>query len=966
MDTLRNLFRLAAWTFLHPLEIDRRIQATGNAWPARRVWCALSAGLGLILSWAFLDPRDLVWFLLPVALGPVLVLIAALDAKDAHTDALGLMVLALLSWGLAFPAAKMQATGSTARQFALTAPYLAVFIGGLAAGALLAKTAMNRSYLFLPIGLAAWAAQPVHGLQPWVLTRLGAVAGPPPELALPVIAAVFLFVLRMAGSQIVIRSFQHLSNTESCTYLTLAAFRRAQALVYGVLGLASLLATRWLAAPPRSYAMPIVFLAMAAFELDLPQTLVLSLRRGSWPGLLFRIPGVPLPPPGLAGYLARLKEQRGNRAAGSLAADLLLRTGYRRSAEATIAAIRQSDWHLGVEIGNRLAAEWPRDPREEGPRPPERQAAARTISRAVRPALAIPQLSPHDFAGAAFGSLLLTKRYEAPRGKEGAPLAALPLWFPVAEPPMETMTLPQVVYRSLASVREPFRRTQIVLSQKELVRDSYTELLDWAVRWAASSLGASLVPVALSLQQLVANQSRLVSVADEVRRSRAGSGGEAGSAVELTRAGCAAVITLGSKFAPADVSALTAAVEAGNAWLLVEDDREGKGDLKPLRKALDLIFGTAGLSHAAILVVTAARDCRLLSDMQSFRAETPPGPVRRDPGSSAVPGRLAAALCRRASSWGSPSMRAALWTGAILAVVLLVCLVAAYEQILPLLSAAKTGAGGIGAGGSGRLKAILGLGAVLVWVFLPFVIAYTWGLAHGSEEVRKASVHTLMSAMFAGLLLLLALLPKAMAPGVGKTVLVALAALPGTVVLAVALLTYGGLLADLAWLILSERLSRKVDAAGLAGWTERYRVVLHIGSAGATITLPARPGCAELPVLVSFRNAAVVAAALAVFPPLGEAVRRAVLLGLRGTNPESNPFSYSSSSLLVEALRGDGGPHSRRTLAALGQDFVACWPERDRFAQYHEPSTTFTMNALEYAARRLCHLTNLEDLIVVR
>lgn len=956
METLRNLTRLAAWTFLHPLEIDRQIQATDNAWPARWTWCALAAAFGLALSLIFLDPRNLVWFLLPPLLGPGLVLIAAVDAKDAHTDALGLMVLALLSWGLAFPATRMQATGSTARQFALTAPYLVVFVGGLAAGALLAKAAMNRSYLFLPIGVAAWAAQPIHGLQPWVLTRLGAVAGPPPELALPVIAAVFLFVLRMAGSQIVIRSFQHLSNTESCTYLTLAAFRRTQALIYGVLGLASLAATRWLAAPPRSYAMPIVLLAMAAFELDLPQTLYLSARRGRWPRLLFRIPGAPLSPSGLAGYLEDLRSQRGNRAAAGLAADLVLQTAYRRHAEATIAAIRSIDWQLGREIGSRLTAEWPKDPREETARPSESQRHTR---RALQPTLSIPKLSPHDFDGAAFQNVLLTKRYEAPRGKEGAPLAAMPLWFPVAQPPMETMTLPQVVYRCLASVREPFRRTQVLLPHEDQVRDTYTELLDWSVRWAASSLGASLVPVALSLRKLAAGQPLLASRAAELRRSRANAGG---SAADLTRAACEELIELGSTVEPVNVAALATAVEAGNAWLLIEDDREERGDLKPLRKAFDLIFGTAGLSHAALLVVSADEKCRVLSDIQVFRTEASSRPRRPEPGSTASPGRLTAALCRLTARLGSPSMRATVWAATAVAVVVLVSLVAAYEKLMHVASLA----GDADAPKVIQIQIVLGIAALFGWVMLPFTLAYKWGLAHGSEEVRKAAVHTLIIEMVAMLLLLLALLPKAMAPGMGKSILVTLAALPGSLALSLAVLTWVGLLADVAWLLLSERVSRRADAKDLAAWAERYRVVLHVGSAGATVALPARPGSRQLPLLVAFRSQDLIRSALAAFPALGETLRQATVLGLRGEKVESNPFSYSSSSLLLEALHGDGTAVGRRTLEGLGKELVACWPERDRFSTYHEPSTTFTMNALEYAARRLCHLTNLEELVVVR
>jgi hypothetical protein len=956
METLRNLLRLAAWTFLHPLEVDRQIQATGTAWPARWVWCALAAGFGLLLSWLLLDPGNLVWFLLPPVLGPMLVLLGSVWIQDTGTDAFGIMMLGVLCFFLACPATKIeQAKGFSWSQLLPVAGILAVFGGGLAAGAMLTRAGSNRSFLFLPIGLLICAALPLLPAPPMVLQPLVNVAGKPPAAILAALTAVLLFVLRMVAPQVVLRSFQHLSNTASCAYLPLTAFRRRLAFFYVLGGAASLLAARFVFTPARSMAVGFVFLAMAVFELDLPQTLILSVRRVRWPALLFRIPGLPFSPPGLTGYLARVRHQLGDQQAASLAVDLILRTGYREPAEAAIEELRRDDYYLGLEINRRLAAEWPRPPDEEGG-----GARPAVASSATQKALVIPQLSPRDFAGAAFRDLLLAHRYEAPRGKEGAPLAAWPLWFPVAQPPMETMTLPQVVYRSLASVREPFRRTQILVADREKARATFTDLLDWAVGWASSSLGASLIPVALSLERLAADPARLAELSGELVRARSGAGGV--SAVKAGRRACRDLIVWGSPDKPSDPEALTLALEGGNAWLLIEDDRKAKTDLKPVRRALDLVFGVAGLSHAAIVVVTPDKRCRVLSDVQTFGVEEPRKAKPNERRPRGAPRRFVAAVLRMAAACGSPSKRASLWIGGLLGLALLVALVSQYETLVQLWAAAQKSPPGMN---PARVR-ILPLFAPFALPVFGMFAGYKWGLFWGSEEVRQASVHTLISGMFAGLLLLLALLPKSMTPGVGKTVLVTLAALPGTVVLALALLTCLGLAADVVWLIVSRRLGRRLNSETLASWAERYRVVLHLGSAGATVTLPSRAGSPELPLLVAFRSASIVPAALAAFPAFGDALRRVVVRGLEAGDPETNPFSYSSSSLLIEALLGDGAGAGARTLSALGRDFVACWPDRDRFGTYHEPSTTFTMNALEYAARRLCHLTNLEDLVVVR
>ena len=57
----------------------------------------------------------------------------------------------------------------------------------------------------------------------------------------------------------------------------------------------------------------------------------------------------------------------------------------------------------------------------------------------------------------------------------------------------------------------------------------------------------------------------------------------------------------------------------------------------------------------------------------------------------------------------------------------------------------------------------------------------------------------------------------------------------------------------------------------------------------------------------------------------------------------------------------------RRCLQLVAQDFKAAWNERDRFADYQgDPSTSFKMNSLDYAARQIGYLCDIEEIIVVR
>ena len=945
MATFKQHARIALWTFTDPLQVFRKIQATGTAWTVRWTWCALAAALGLALAWVLPGMRNPTLLIGLPLLGVLLVLLAACDVKESHTDSFGTMLLCMALWGFAVPSAKVPQITGFLPQAVAAAVFLVVMLGGLYLGSLLTQSAMNRSYLILPVSFAVVAGTSAVS-EPWIHARVSAVTGTSPTMLTPAVLVLVLFTLRLVSPLHCIGAFQHLSNTENCYALPLTEFKRRLIGTYAVLVSACLIGA-WIrpAGAVRLQVLAGTLLFGMLLELDLPQlgalTLWLSARnrrfRFDTSPLVLSLPCCPFSPPGLHRYLERAREMMGDRRAAELAIALLLRTGYRRAAEATIEEIRAENPYLGFEITRRLMEAWPSDPSSREP----------AVKASPAPALTIPQLSPQDFRDAKFREVLFSHRYEPPRGKEGAPLAAWPLWFPVAAGPTETMTLPQIIYRSLASVREPFRRTRLSFSDPALAQQTYTELLDWAVSWARSSFGASVIPIALSLRRLADSGSRLEELCVRLVHERM-----AGAAD--TRAGCQEIIECGSVSATAGFGELAAAVEAGNAWILLEDDREGDIDLKTVKRALDLVFGPAGLSHAAILVVTAAKKCDVLSDVQSFRPERRQEHSPKDTGSY-VPGRFMAAFCRVAASWGSPSMKASLLGTGAVALLLLILVVLRYDAIVPASlarDAVRTHHPWI----------------LLIPLLLPFaalVIGYKWGLFYGSEEVRLAAVESTVSTLPACLLLLLLALPKHLAPGPWRMVCVLLAGLPGIALFSLSLGMLTGLMANVLWLKASVRIDRRSRAADLSRWTERYRVVLHVARHGTAISLPAeRQSSPELPLLVSFRNIGLLSRFLTAFPDRAQEFRKAILHGLQPPEPES--AGYSASSLILESLQAEGNGVCADCLRLVGRDCVSEWPRRESFGEYHEPSTTFTMNALEYAARKLCYLTNLEDIVVVR
>lgn len=946
--TALQLVRICGWTLSDPIRVRRLVVATGSARTVRWAWCGLAAGAGALLS-PLAGATDLPGALVLPAIAALFALIASIDLHSEGVDALGVMCLSVLLFVFALPATMPAGRPASPGPW-FWAAALPLFAMGLGFGGKISQAAMNRGFLFLPVGLAMISMAVVASPSGSMLGRLGSLAGAEPRWFEAACLLLVLSAVRLAGSQASIGSFTPMAGTETCHALPVTAGRRVLVLAYLSFS-ASFFLLHLIRPSPRLVPLAGALLAGAVLEMDLPAHLRLA--RWLWrqdgalgmavrEPLVFAFPVLVFEPAGLGGWLRRVRETEGTEVAGELAVDLFLRTGYRHAAEQMLREIGTEEPFLFHRLRRRLEAEVPRDPREQ-------QAAARATAPLGAPALSA--ISVEGVSSPELQGLLFSHLYEPPRGEEGAPLAALPIWFPVAAPPTETMTFAQVIYRSLGSVRKPFRRTRLLLPDAARVRSIYTELLEWATDWAESSLGASLVPVALSLRRLAGNGHSLEALAQRLSRERlaaqAGSGPQPDS-------GCREVLELGMSLTEAELEELSARIEAGNAWILLEDDCSGDEDLKPVKRALDIVFGTAGLLDAAIIILSARQDCEVLSDVQTFSEATAKAPD--DPGAVETPEAVirpwTAPLCRSLARLGSPGGRSVLVTMLALGLPFLGFVLLRYEELLRLPSSLSW--------------LVIGMACVLGYLLLlaPMSAGYRWGLAYGSEEVRKAAVDASILSMLAFFSLFLLLLPRGMEPGPWKTACVALAALPAAALVPLAVFGALSQAGNVLWLILSVRISKRLGAEGLAALAQRFHLVLHVAQFTAAVPLPSeRSADRRLPLLVAFRNREILTGLLPFFPSLAQQLRTVVLAGIR---KDSEPYSVAAASLVLEALADKEDDECRSCLRHLASGCTTAWPKREEFGVYREPSTTFTMNALEYVARRLCYLTNLEELIVVR
>lgn len=949
---------LLAW--VNPALVCRMVRSLARPGAVRWYWCGLGGLIGLVAALACGGYGSWPALLVLGLIGSLLGLILSVDLGSDNLDSLGLMALAICPLLLLFPTGYRQ---PDPLWFNLrSALYVTVAIGGLwlysrfirgyvAAG-------LNRSFMFWPMLPAGMVLLGFSELDPWpvrVLARFDLALGRSAFVCGCLLMMLLLF--RVQAAYVCLESSRQMGNTEAFSHAHLAMLKRRTALLYAFFTLACLAA--WWIDPEMSAPLPMafIFLAAAALELDLllwpllAAWLARARRRGT--GLteananpLFRLPGVPLEVPGVAGLLEEVSQRQGARAAAGLAVDLLLRTCYHRAARRFVEGLAALDPVLYHESASRLQSAAPR---------PQGQPARMTGSTLSRPPL--PALIPLS-ASAAEDEALFRHGYQHPRGEEVRPLAAMPIWFPVASYPVETMTLPQILYRTLASTRVPFRRTRLVLASEGAVPATFASLLRGLATRARSQFGAGLLPVPLSVARLLGQADELAARAEAVTRARTETGLCGGPSPDaLVLEGWRRVLEIGSPVPLPDGVAgeLVDSLRWGNAWVLVEDDSAKGADLGPPRRLFDLLLGDGGLTQVALLQVTGRKENRVLSDMQTFD-ENPPSPPPPDL-SLALPDPKEVARVARAA--GDPSADVSPTASQVLAVaaaVVIGLVWMGYDRVW--CEKEERSRWWV----AGALLAALAVGGVPL--SYPWSVGYRWGLSRGSEELRRAAVGAIASpasfvTLFSGLTLCLPALAPA---GFWRDLFVPLACLPPAFLWGVAWLQTLMIAAKVGWLRRSRKILRSLDEEGWRRLAGRFRVELHVARRGAVLQV-GDPAAPRLPLLVSFEASPAIPRLLEAFPSLAPLVREAALQSLR---KGADGGDVAVASLLIVALSGNRLPQARRCARLLAADCRANWPWLGGFGTYLVPGTSLELNSLDYAARHLCYLTDIEEVIAVR
>jgi hypothetical protein len=986
-----KFFQICFWTFVNPFRINQIIEVTQRTSLIRLAWSALAFSAGLILTLVFLDmPLSSKLALVP-AIGIVLMLLTSINLKDSSTDSLGIMILVILLMVTCFPA-----DGTYSGTFTVPETIASLICIGVVFlfAWLLARAGLNRAFLFWPMGVMGYILAVALADRSWLFHNLSNFAGSSLLRIYPALLLLVLIVFRIQNSIVIIRSFKHNFDTENCYSLPLADFKRKLALMYLLLAISCYVIPIFQPQIMQIRSLTIAWIIATVLELDILQWLILSswllTRRSLLPyisteerspgkgNLIFLMPNVPLEPFGLKKHIRALSTARGYGLMESLTVGLLLHTSYTNAAKKTLEKLAMDNplqyYSIALRVNEGLPAEARQASQTTAPTNSSQTSLAGQVSSTnssqksvtandSSAPFTIPALFLHQIENDLFDSQVFSHHYQAPRGKEGAPLAAFPLWFPVAASAEENMTLSQIIYRSLASVREPFRRTLIILPNLEDVRHIYTELLAWALDWAQSSFGASLIPIPISLKLLAEEPDKLKSMVERIKEESKVVALEQGEdRAQLYHRYCAQLIELGASVPAPQAEDLTTAIEAGNAWLIIEDDCSPGADLKAVKQMFELVFNEAALSHVAIFIVTANKSSQLLTDLQTFHHFHPQETTPDEKSQGNAVSTLAAAICRITAFWGSLPLKTAMILTAILAALILYIVVVDYQLITQPISeflANNPNQSNPKLIPAAQPFSILVLSLGLGLPFLGLIVGYVWGLAGGSEEVRRSSVEMLGTAFFADFVFLLALLPQGMTPGFVKSLLVGIAALPGAFLFSMALLMTTSLFANVTWHILSVRITRKLSPDRLSKTSIQYSVILHIARHGSEIPLPNNlANKPTLPLLISFKSIALIPLSLTTHPLIVASLPRHIFQGLKE--------EFAVASLLLEALKNDGSEISRRCLKTISQKCVDSWSNKDSFGKYQRPSTSFEMNALEYTARQLCYLTNMEELIVVR
>lgn len=941
---------LLAW--FHPLLVNRTVRATGRSGPVRAAWGVLGALCGLAASFACggVDQWPLL-LLLPVV-GVLAALVLSIDlSAGGTTDSVGVLMLVFYPFLFLCPyrIARAEPPAEPSGMPFGWILFLLLFVAILALGGLLAFAAMNRSWMFWPLAISVAAWMYAAEVEPWPVSLVSSFGGPIDfaGFSCGLLLTLFLLFLPQLGYTCV-ETYRTINNIDDGCYRQVARGRLAFAAFHVVFGGAALLG--WYLSEDRPHLLPfaLVFLASALLNLSPISWVVLNLwvaaARATGRGfadvdnnLLFRLPAVPLPVIGVGGILARMGRTQGENAA-KLAVELLCRTAYQRGAVAYVESLAATDPVLFHRTRSGLA--------QRGPRPGQ-PAARPGGSRLGMPPL--PALLPRG-GPAADDDILFGHPYEPPRGKEGAPLAAVGVNFPIAEDLVETMTLPQIVYRTLASVREPFRRTGLVFLDAASGRAAFAGLLRGLAVQARNHFGAGLLPIPLSLNKLAGHREEITRHADALAaaRSRAELSGGA-SPDDLTLRACVRLLEIGANvpLQPGMAGELTDTLRWGNAWLLIEDDSAGEIDAAAARRLFDLVFGEAGLSHVAILQTTGYEKHLCLSDIRKYTQSPPPAPPpARTP--FVFPSPRWFAGVRRLAGLDLSTERLAMLAIPVTAVFLMLVLIGsgpAFDQ--PKNSTSPWAV------------------ALIAFVLLYPLVPMCAGLLAGGPLTEGVRGKMMFALVISGMIIFstfLLCVPGSMQPGWGRVAATAGMGLPFSFLAGLGLVGSFATACEALWQRRSNLLLRSLGPADWEALRSRHAIELHLGQRGSVMRLAgAGP---ELPLLVSSEAAGVLADLLEVNPSLSLDVRRLAVECLR--RDKSGGCRYPVSSLLIKALRDHPTPAARRCLRGLAEDLRKNWGWPESFGDYQQPGTTLKVNALEYAARLLCHLCDIEEIICVR
>jgi hypothetical protein len=556
-----------------------------------------------------------------------------------------------------------------------------------------------------------------------------------------------------------------------------------------------------------------------------------------------------------------------------------------------------------------------------------------------------PHLAHPHVTTLTFGDVLFWHHYEPPRGPRTTPLAEWPVWSPIAERVEEVLTLTQVVTRTLGSSREPFRRTQLVIPDPSIYSQFFRNIASWAIRNAQASVGASLLPIALSLKKLARGLERPVQLAaspvdgipDHLDRD----------AVDR----CTEILTIASLARLDEPQTLTATLIAGNGWLLVHDDCEFEIDARRTAAALDKAFSAKGFSRIPILIVTCRNRSRLFEDIQVYRVTGPSELQKMDRRATGFGSELAERLCRPLAFVTSPPWWAAISASLVFAGIALSLRysvpVAAWHLMLVF-------------------EGVPGLLALLA-----FAGAGILGSAWGSEEIRRTGVEAMLVTYFAGCVGALALLVLSFPPATWNTIVHGVLSVGWALLVGLASAMVFSTVGCFLWLLSSTRILRTFDASLLRERRWRNRFVLHIAVQNLTMKLnPNDPVARDpIPLLVSRRTRFIFNLLVEANPSLASTLADVAFEAMRSQSPDDDKSarrSYSATSLILDAVKLKPDVGSMKCVRRL---LEACLPERhnrEDFQLYKMPSYSFHMTMPEYVCRHLCYMADVGELVLVQ